>query len=189
MDIQEVTLLNDDKLNALVTGIVPGQVENILADMGISPAPKDGIVEMEKVGALDSITNMKVFDIPVGQAAVGGLTAMIISALADMAMKPVRQQLGTRMGDTALKAAAAYAVNRWGKDLLGKDATKAAVIILAWEAFESFVPEVTSFVHDKLPAPSGLTTPVYAQLPPAETFIPAAVMQMGNYPMITGRFG
>jgi len=183
MEQPQVTLLSEDKMSALVNS----QIEDILAKKESSLTP---VAEMEKPGALDSLTSIKFMRVPIGQAAVGGITAMVLSSLVEMAMKPVRQQLGTRMGDTALKAVAAYAVNRWGKKMLGTDATKAAVIILAWEAFESFVPEVTTFVHDKLPAPSGLTTPTFSGFNSANTFTPALAMQgMNSYPMIAGRFG
>lgn len=180
MESQSLTLMDE----AQVSDHIRSQIEEILAPKG----PET--VDMERVAALDSLANFKVFDIPIGQAAIGGITAMLVSSLADMAMKPVREQFGTRMGDTALKGLAAWAVNKWGKDYLGANATKAAVVILAWEAFESLVPEVTTWIHDKIPAPSGLTTPPVYQIPQGEAFTPANAVQAAvHYPGVTYRHG
>ncbi|GEM_PF-2711917 len=151
MNEQALTLLSKEDISALVKG----QVEEILAKS------KTETVEMEKekAGVLSQLTGFEVFGIPVGSAAAGGLTAMVISGVVDLAMKPVRTKLGTRLGDTALKALCAYAVNRWGEKFLGEDGKRAATIILTWEAFESLVPELVTKVQNLLPAPSGVTTP------------------------------
>jgi hypothetical protein len=149
MEMQNVTVLSDSQISDMIKSEFKPYIDSLEA--------LDGL-EMGKPAVLASVTNFKPFGLPFGDVAVGGLSAMTLSYAIDLAMKPVREKLGTRIGDGALKASAAYLANRWGAKLLGPGGAKAATFILTWEAFESLFPEVTTWVVDHLPAPTGATT-------------------------------
>ena len=147
--MESVTVLSDDQ----ISGMIKSELQAYIDGQKV-----DAVLEMEKPAVLASVTNFKPFGVPFGDVAVGGISAMTLSYAIDLAMKPIREKLGTRLGDGGLKAVAAYVANRWGAKLLGPGGAKAATFILTWEAFESLFPEVTTWVVKHLPSPTGLTT-------------------------------
>lgn len=201
MDMDKIALIDKvemsdtvrEQINAVLDerGILPDN--RIVVDSDTTKPVTEDMAEMERAAILDSVADIKIFGVPIGQAAAGGLSAMVISALIDYVAKPVREKLGTRWGDAGLKAAAAWGVNKYLKGFMGKDATMAATIILSWEAFESAVPEITTWVYEQLPAPSGLTTPPGysqpAQLPAGNTSTPMTGQSFNYYPEVSARYG
>jgi len=115
-------------------------LDSKLAEWGekLNPKPKDpapGTVKMEQAGALENISRMEVWDIPLGQAAVGGFSAVFASELVDGFL--IKQSTMVR---GLVKAVMAGAVVKWGGRILGKTGAQAAAILLAYDAIRLFVP-------------------------------------------------
>jgi len=145
----------NDELQALVDGINTGLTEKFnsfnttidarLAEMEgkittkvEDPEPKVEVeedAELEKGKAMDQVTGMKVWDIPVGQALVGGFSAVCVSELVDGFL---RNQQSMTLGIVKLVGAGALA--KWGKRLLGDTGSKAAAIILAYDGMRQIIP-------------------------------------------------
>lgn len=85
--------------------------------------------------AVSTITDMKVWDIPVGEALVGGFTAVFASELIDGVL--------VKQGDMikgVIKLAGAGAAVKWGGRLLGSTGSKALAILLAYDGVRSLIP-------------------------------------------------
>ena len=105
----------------------------------------------EKAGVLGGITEMTVWDIPVGQAAVGGFVAVLASELIDGFL--AKQSLMTR---GVVKLAAAGAVVKWG-GVLGNTGKKAVALLLAFDALRDIVP-IDLWAQKAATAASGVVT-------------------------------
>ena len=91
--------------------------------------------EMAEAGMLTGITNMKVWDIPVGEAVVGGVAAVFATEIIDGVLYkqgPIVRGL--------VKAAGAGAVMKWGQGVLGSTGAKAVALLMAFDAVRDILP-------------------------------------------------
>lgn len=99
----------------------------------LTPKAEDPGPAPEK--AMEGITKMEFWDIPIGQALVGGFSAVVASELVDgffAAQQPMT--LGV------IKLAGAGVLAKWGDRLLGSTGSKAAAIILAYDGIRQIIP-------------------------------------------------
>ena len=99
-----------------------------------APETKDDKAEMEQ-GALGGITKMEVFNVPVGQAVVGGFVAVFVTELIDSFMQ---KQSSVVTGLVKLVIAGVGA--KWGKRLLGDTGAKAVTLLIAYDAIRDLIP-------------------------------------------------
>ncbi len=91
--------------------------------------------KLEEAGVVSGLTGLEVWDIPVGQALVGGFTAVFASELIDGFL--------INQGDMlkgVVKLAGAGAAIKWGGRLLGSTGSKALAILLAYDGVRSLIP-------------------------------------------------
>ncbi len=88
--------------------------------------------EMEQLGG---ITKLEVWDIPLGQALVGGFTAVVASELIDGFLAA---QSSTIKG--FVKLVGAGVAVKWGSRLLGSTGAKAVAILLAYDGLRMIIP-------------------------------------------------
>lgn len=91
--------------------------------------------KMEQAAISRTITGFEVWDIPVGQALVGGFTAVFASELIDGFL--------IKQGDMlkgVVKLAGAGAAVKWGGRVLGSTGSKALAILLAYDGIRSLIP-------------------------------------------------
>lgn len=98
-------------------------------------AEADEKAELKQAGAVAGITGFEIWDIPVGQALVGGFTAVFASELIDGFL--VKQ--GDWMKGIAKLVGAGVAV-KWGPRLFGSAGSKALAILLAYDGIRSLIP-------------------------------------------------
>lgn len=91
--------------------------------------------KMEQAGIAKGITDFQVWDIPVGQALVGGFAAVFASELID----GILIQQGDWMKGM-VKLVGAGASVKWGSRILGSTGSKALAILLAYDGIRSLVP-------------------------------------------------
>lgn len=117
----------------------------------------DNVAEMESgmSNTLDKITNMEVAGIPLGAAAVGGVTAIVLDRLILERFDPEH-----KYGPLVLLGMA-FAMDKWGKKFLGKAAT-ASALILTYEAIADYISLGIDKVWPK-PAPAPVTRSVVSQ--------------------------
>ena len=84
---------------------------------------------------LAGITKMEVWDIPVGQALIGGFIAVFSSELIDGFLSA---QSGMIRGVVKLVGAGVAA--KWGSGLLGSTGSKAVALLLAYDGIRSLIP-------------------------------------------------
>jgi hypothetical protein len=91
--------------------------------------------DMKAGGFLDAVNRVEVWDIPVGQAALGGFAAVFASELIDGFLMsqsdPVKGMI---------KLATAGVVIKWGSRVFGSTGSKAAGILLAYDGIRSLIP-------------------------------------------------
>lgn len=91
--------------------------------------------KMEQAAIAKGITGFEVWDIPVGQALVGGFTAVFASELIDGFL--------IKQGDMlkgVVKLAGAGAAVKWGGRVLGSTGSKALAILLAYDGIRQLIP-------------------------------------------------
>jgi len=130
--MEDTQVLNNINKGILDFGSV---LDTKLEEFGKKLPAKIEEIEQEKAGALEGISSMKVWDIPVGQALVGGFSAVVVSELVDGFLA---KQTDTVKG--MVKLVAAGAVAKWGGRLLGKTGTTALVILLAYDGLRQILP-------------------------------------------------
>jgi len=95
-------------------------------------------VEQKQLGGLAEV---EIMGIPLGQAAIGGGVALLISELVDGIIGgAVTDRLGETWGPALIKGGSAWAVKQWGAGVIGAKAADTAALFLAWEAIRSLVP-------------------------------------------------
>ena len=97
--------------------------------------PDPGAVEQHQGRALENIAKMEVWDIPLGQAAIGGFSAVFASEVVDGFLGGQ-----STMVRGLVKAVMAGAIVKWGSRILGKTGAQAAAILLAYDAVRLFLP-------------------------------------------------
>lgn len=156
MTEQELVVMNESINQALAKGLtsVGSKLEAQFAELNeranktLAPdAAKtpDVVKSAEEVAAgaekakleqpLAGITKMEVWDIPVGQALIGGFIAVFSSELIDGFLSA---QSGMIRGVVKLVGAGVAA--RWGSGLLGSTGSKAVALLLAYDGIRSFIP-------------------------------------------------
>lgn len=114
-------------------GLKPVKVE---ATVDKKPAEAELVdAALEESGVLSNVTSMKVWNIPVGQALVGGFVAVFASELIDGFM--AAQGVMTR---GVVKLIGAGAAVGWGKGLLGDTGSKAVALLLAFDGIRDIIP-------------------------------------------------
>jgi len=110
-----------------------------LAELGKSekaPSVPDPAPDAElRKGIFDDIMSFEVWNIPIGQAAVGGFVAIFASEIIDGFMK--NQQPWQR---GLVKLGAAGVAGMWGKRFLGSTGSKAVALLLAFDAIRDLSP-------------------------------------------------
>jgi hypothetical protein len=158
MTQEEVKVITDaldssiSKLGDTLSETVKAQLEESFdnAAKTFTPKPEDVITskevdaetkkaedkaKMEAMGALSGITEFKVWDIPAGEALVGGFSAVFASEVIDGFLI---NQADWMKG--AVKLAGAGAAVKWGGRLLGSTGSKALAILLAYDGIRSLIP-------------------------------------------------
>jgi hypothetical protein len=117
-----------------------GKIEGIdakLADLGKPPEPEkpEPEAKMEAKGWFDGIMSFEIQGIPVGQAAVGGFAAIVLSELIDGFASDMKDwQRGLiKLGVAAIAA-------KWGGRILGSTGSKAVALLLTFDAIRDFTP-------------------------------------------------
>lgn len=85
--------------------------------------------------ALTGITGIEVWDIPLGQAVIGGFGAVVLSELVDGFLAA---QSGTVKG--VVKLAMAGVTIKWGTRVIGKPASAAIALLLAYDGIRMLLP-------------------------------------------------
>ena len=107
---------------------------------------------LEEAGAMAGINRIEVWDIPVGQALVGGFTAVFASELVDGFM--------AKQGDMArgvVKLIGAGAAVKWGGRILGSTGSKALAILLAYDGVRTLIP-IDRYARQGATAVTGVVT-------------------------------
>ena len=82
---------------------------------------------------LDKVTGFQLAGIPIGEAAMGGVLAILIDRIAIAKLDP-----SNKWGSYA-NLAAAFVVKKWGSKFLGNKTADAAALILTYEAIADWV--------------------------------------------------
>ncbi len=98
----------------------------------VEKSPEKAELEASAVGG---ITNMEVWDIPLGQALVGGFVAVFASELVDGFLA---SQGGTTKA--IVKLVGAGVAVKWGSRFLGSTGAKAVAILLAYDGLRMLLP-------------------------------------------------
>lgn len=87
-------------------------------------------------GVAKRISEITILDMPIGDAALGGATSLIIAELTD-ALVIVR--LPT-VPVVAIKGAEAFLMSKYGHKLIGTQGARMGALFLTWEAIRALVP-------------------------------------------------
>jgi len=131
--MEPVEVLNkvDERIGKL-TDEIGGKLNEFSEKLSSEP---EQTAELEQGGAVEGLTRMEVWDIPVGEALVGGFVAVFGSELIDGLLA---KQSGMVKGITKLVGAGVAA--KWGRGLLGSTGSKAVALLLAYDGIRSLVP-------------------------------------------------
>ena len=128
--------LNDIQKYVKTIVVKPEDVKNAEEVAAEKVAALEDSAKMEDArGMLGNITSFEVWDIPVGQAVIGGFVAVITSELVDGFLAA---QSTTIKG--VVKLVAAGAVVKFGSKLLGSTGSKAVAILLAYDGIRMLLP-------------------------------------------------
>lgn len=105
-----------------------------LAEELASKTPEEK-ANLEAGGMLSAITDLKVWDIPVGEAAIGGFAAVFASELIDGFLINQSDQI-----KGVIKLVGAGAAVKWGGKVFGSTGSKALAILLAYDGIRSVLP-------------------------------------------------
>lgn len=116
------------------------KVKADLAEVFAKANEAEGNEETEQK-QLGGLAEVEVMGVPLGQAAIGGGIALLISELVDGIIgRTVTDRLGETWGPALIKGGSAWAVKQWLPGVIGAGAADTAALFLAWEAIRSLVP-------------------------------------------------
>ncbi len=125
------TQVVEKPVGAVVNGELIMDKERMSALLGI--APKPAVAEHEEM--LGKFTNMKVWKFPVGEAAIGGLGAVVAS-------KAIARMFPVISDPVASDVAAFVLLEKFGNRILGKAGTDAAQLVLTVDILRFTFPSV-----------------------------------------------
>lgn len=134
MDIQLDQLVKNTETQFEEFNTRFGTLEAKLAEISKPPATPAPKAEMHD-GALEGITKIEVWDIPVGKAIVGGFSAVIVSELVDGFLATQ-----STMVQGVVKLVAAGAAVKWLPRFLGTTGAGAMALLLAYDGIRSILP-------------------------------------------------
>jgi hypothetical protein len=114
--------------------------------------------KMEKAGILDGMTAFKVGGVQIGEAVVGGASALIVGELTDAFINPAKW--GIPAG--AVKLIEAWMMVNYGKKVLGVSTANMAGMFLAFDGIRDIVPLETWIQKGILMLQGKSTTPAVA---------------------------
>lgn len=94
--------------------------------------------ELQQAGVLAPITQLEVFGIPLGQAGVGGITALAVSELVDAFITPPPE--GVPFTRVLVKGIAAFGINQWLGGVMGRDAARVAALFIGFDLLRDLLP-------------------------------------------------
>ena len=87
-------------------------------------------------GIAKKISEITILDMPIGDAALGGASALLVSELTDAF---VVGRIPT-VPVVAIKAAEAFVMSKYGHKLIGTQGARMGALFLTWEAIRALVP-------------------------------------------------
>ena len=130
-------------------------LDKIVADFREAyPAPNktepEKTADVEEVQVLSGVTGTKVFGLPIGQALIGGASAVAVGELVDMLAGRFMPAGATWMSAISKAVAAWLASSKWVTNVIGKPAGTAAAILLTYDAIRDIIPFDT-WITDAIP--------------------------------------
>lgn len=156
MDQEQVLTQISETATSLNDGIksfaeIGGKFEAQLAEFNetakkvLEPRPEDiksaaeleaeNKANLEQAGVMAGITKLEIWDIPVGQALIGGFTAVFASEVIDGFLAAQSDMI-----KGIVKLAGAGVAIKWGGRLLGSTGSKALGILLAYDGLRMIIP-------------------------------------------------
>lgn len=87
-------------------------------------------------GIAERIRDVQIAGIPLGEAALGGGSALLVSELTDGVLVPRIPQAPVAL----VKGAEAYVMSRWGHRVIGAGGARVATLFLTYDAVRSLIP-------------------------------------------------
>lgn len=125
---------------------------------------------MAQEGILNGLTNIKVFDLPVGAVAGGA----VVAGVGDVLTGIVQGATQNKIPSWAVKGLTAFAVVKWGHKLVGKEAAQIGGLFLTYDAVQEAF-NVRSSVSNIV---GGLTGRIVRNSPPQFTGPAGAVSKV-----------
>jgi hypothetical protein len=126
----------DSKFKEFDSKLVKYRVDGGPEKTGELAAGKEkAVAEMGELGMLDSLAKFEIWNVPLGEAAVGGFVAVLATELIDGFM--TTQSVQTK---GLVKLVTAGAVAGFGKKYLGANASKAIALLMAFDAIRDLTP-------------------------------------------------
>jgi len=117
-------------------------------------------------GIADQIKSVQVLGIPIGEAVLGGGSALILAEVTDALIAP---RLPT-MNIGFVKAGETYVMHRWGHKVLGGPGARVATLFLGYDTIRTIVP-LEAWIKDVIAKLTGGIAPV--PTPDAAAYSPA----------------
>ncbi len=137
LDKETLALL--DQRDTKLSEKVKADIAEIFAKAETSTEKKEEVDQKQE--QLGGLAEVQIMGIPLGQAAIGGGIALLISELVDGIIGgAVTDRLGETWGPALIKGGSAWAVKQWLPGVIGAKAADTAALFLAWEAIRSLVP-------------------------------------------------
>lgn len=87
-------------------------------------------------GIAAKIQEAEVFGIPLGEAALGGGSALLVAEMTDVFLAPRMPTIPAAL----IKGGEAYAMSRWGHKVVGIGGARLGTLFLTWEAIRAAIP-------------------------------------------------
>ena len=107
-------------------------------------------------GIAEQIKGIEIAGIPLGEAALGGGSALVVSELTDVFIIPRLGQ--TQIPGFVVKAGEALVMVKWGHKVIGADGARVAALFLGYEAVRSLIP-MEAWIRNAIRRVAGATAP------------------------------
>ena len=106
------------------------------------------------VGIANKIREVKIVGIPIGEAVLGGGSALVLAELTDALVAPRLPTVNVAF----IKAGETYAMHRWGHKAFGAGGARVATLFLGYDTVRTLIP-LESWIKDVIAKITGAVVP------------------------------
>ena len=156
MGVENLAVIDKDELSpamskALTEAVTSAEVKASFGDIintALRPTPK--VEQNATATAVASLEKVTIFGVPLGEAALGGTSALVVNEVVDLIAGKTGLKAAVPYANAVIEGFSAYACHRWLGRFIGQKGADVAAVLLTWDAINELI-NIRGYIRGAIP--------------------------------------